>query len=68
MWLPTLSPLRDRSVHHVQVLWQGYATAMQKAEFAASTPLYAASGLLTYGATKGVALLSLNGLLLTTNY
>ena len=62
----TLSALADRLVHHVQALWQGYATAMQKAEFAASVPLYAASGLLTYGATEGGALPSLTSLLLHT--
>ena len=37
----------------VQVLWQGYTAAMREAEFDESTPLYVASGLLTYGATQG---------------
>ena len=55
----TLSALANRLVRHVQALWHGYATAMQKAEFDASVPLYAASGLLTYGATEGTALLFL---------
>ena len=38
----------------VQVLWEGYAAAMQEAGFDDQTPLYAASGLLTYGATQGM--------------
>lgn len=37
----------------MQVLWEGYAAAMQEAGFDDQTPLYAASGLLTYGATQG---------------
>ena len=37
---------------------------MQKAAFAASVPLYAASGLLTYGATEGVALMFFISLIL----
>ena len=37
----------------LQVLWEGYAAAMQQAGFDNQTPLYAASGLLTYGATQG---------------
>ena len=37
----------------MQVLWEGYAAAMQEAGFNDQTPLFAASGLLTYGATQG---------------
>ena len=46
----------DGRVCHVQVLWQAYGTAMQEAGFDEATPLYAASGLLTYGATQGECL------------
>jgi len=38
-----------------QALWDGYVSAMRRACFNASTPLYAASGLLTYGASGQLA-------------
>jgi hypothetical protein len=36
-----------------QVIWHLYKQAMREAKFNSSTPLYIASGLLTYGANEG---------------
>ena len=38
----------------IQAVWGAYETAMRKAELTNVTSLYVASGLLTYGANKGV--------------
>ena len=37
----------------MQVVWHNYIMAMQKAGFSPDLGLYAASGLLTYGASAG---------------
>ena len=40
----------------VQVVWNGYVTSMLQAGFTSNLVLYAASGLLTYGANDGMSL------------
>ncbi len=37
----------------LQALWNEYVQAMQRGGFSADTPMYVASGLLTYGANEG---------------
>lgn len=52
-----------KSVAIMQAVWEAYEIAMQKAGLDNATPLYVASGLLTYGGRQGLALpgeLSLN--------
>ena len=51
------------SVPIIQAVWEAYKVAMQKAGLDNATPLYVASGLLTYGGRQGLQLpgkLSLN--------
>ena len=38
----------------MQVVWNGYVTSMLQAGFTSDLVLYAASGLLTYGANDGM--------------
>ena len=39
----------------VQVVWRGYVQSMLQASFTSDLVLYAASGLLTYGANDGMS-------------
>lgn len=41
------------SVGALQALWNAYVQAMRQAGFSRDTPMYVASGLLTYGASDG---------------
>ncbi len=42
----------------MQVVWRNYVHAMREAGFSAGVGVYVASGLLTYGASKGSPLLA----------
>lgn len=42
----------------LQALWNEYVQAMQRGGFSADTPMYVASGLLTYGANDGALMLA----------
>jgi len=43
-----------KRVDSIQAVWEAYHVAMQKAGLDNATPLYVASGLLTYGGRQGV--------------
>jgi hypothetical protein len=46
-------PLPRFDSFHSQVVWQGYISTMRSVGFNASTRVYVASGMLTYGASGG---------------